>query len=559
MEIPWSDTEFVARALWKKLPVAGQKLSLQGNRGLCPLDGLLETHDHRFRSCAFMTFVFDFVRKTFGCLRGPQGEWMEISRLITDFPLYSIATTQGLLVWAAVQVIWAIRWDVQYGRGGATLDEFVVKWRGKLATWLAYPNMSLSRLDLRLFSGSLLVWLEEHRVPCMDAQPHPLARPELREAARRERKRARAEGLAGMEQEIARRSAEGRDIAYTDGSSVVEGSGLRLGGFGVWYAADDPRNISMPLNGPVQTNNRAELQAAVAAVRRQPLSKPLHIVTDSELVYKGAMGRAEKWRAAGWMGSKGQVKHQDLWEALLTALHKFTIPVTWQQVPSHIGLAGNEGADKLADAGRLLHPALCVRVDHQQGQRRAQPQGLPQPARPLLLPNTGSKGQVEVQDLSGMARPGGESQDPPGAGQNQAAQPAISGDPRPHPPTPPRPRLCAATLEEIGLEILTSGSSGRGSSIDSGRTSSPPSDRDRPLDPGVGVDSREQDWPQDADSPGEEVSTDSEGRSSSESESTAYSTDVSDSEWRGRKRARGGRERRQQTIYSGDRTLRPDT
>ena len=72
---------------------------------------------------------------------------------------------------------------------------------------------------------------------------------------------------------------------------------------------------------------------------------------------------------------EGKVKHQDLWEALLAALCKFTIPVTWQQVPSHTGLAGNEGADKLADAGRLFHPALCVRVDHQQGQRRAQPQG----------------------------------------------------------------------------------------------------------------------------------------------------------------------------------------
>ena len=54
-----------------------------------------------------------------------------------------------------------------------------------------------------------------------------------------------------MEQEIVRRVAKGRDIAYTDASSVVEENGLRLGGFGAWFADADPRNILLPRPRPV--------------------------------------------------------------------------------------------------------------------------------------------------------------------------------------------------------------------------------------------------------------------------------------------------------------------
>ena len=58
-------------------------------------------------------------------------------------------------------------------------------------------------------------------------------------------------------------------------------------GYGVWFGALHPLNISSPLPWPVQTNNRAELTACVEALRAVPLSQPLRIITDSKYVYDG--------------------------------------------------------------------------------------------------------------------------------------------------------------------------------------------------------------------------------------------------------------------------------
>ena len=75
------------------------------------------------------------------------------------------------------------------------------------------------------------------------------------------RKRARA----------AAEEPEGPDVihvpeAYTDGSFGLEAPRTGFAGYGIWFGPLDPRNMAQPLEGEVQTVNRAELSACIVAL-----------------------------------------------------------------------------------------------------------------------------------------------------------------------------------------------------------------------------------------------------------------------------------------------------
>lgn len=55
------------------------------------------------------------------------------------------------------------------------------------------------------------------------------------------------------------RTAEGRLVVYTDGGCTSNGKMKAKAGLGVYYGARSGRNLSEPVPGLVQTNNRGEL------------------------------------------------------------------------------------------------------------------------------------------------------------------------------------------------------------------------------------------------------------------------------------------------------------
>jgi ribonuclease HI len=55
------------------------------------------------------------------------------------------------------------------------------------------------------------------------------------------------------------RTAEGRLVVYTDGGCIGNGKRGAKAGLGVYYGARSGRNLSEPVPGPLQTNNRGEL------------------------------------------------------------------------------------------------------------------------------------------------------------------------------------------------------------------------------------------------------------------------------------------------------------
>jgi ribonuclease HI len=132
---------------------------------------------------------------------------------------------------------------------------------------------------------------------------------------------------------------------YTDGAC----SGNP--GPGGWGVVLRWRGRERELSGfePQTTNNRMELQAAIAALEtlKRPMTVRLH--TDSAYLRNGVTLWLPKWKATGWQtADKKPVKNQDLWRALDAALGRHR--VEWHWVKGHSGHPENDRADELARA-----------------------------------------------------------------------------------------------------------------------------------------------------------------------------------------------------------------
>lgn len=146
---------------------------------------------------------------------------------------------------------------------------------------------------------------------------------------------------------------------YTDGSSVFR-QGRRIGGAGVFWGEADPRNVAMPLlhvldahgNEIGVTNSNAELTAALIALQkaREIGIKKLRLRTDSKLIVNGMKKWIDQWMEDDWINASGrEVLNKRLFLALW--LVSRDLNVTWEHVPGHSGVEGNEGAHNLANEG----------------------------------------------------------------------------------------------------------------------------------------------------------------------------------------------------------------
>ena len=89
--------------------------------------------------------------------------------------------------------------------------------------------------------------------------------------------------------------AHGRIVVYTDGACTHnQDNRLRRAGCGAFWCLDHSLNISRLLEGPVQSNQRAELQAVLLVLQSE--GRALEIRTDCQYVYDGARLRRGRWR-----------------------------------------------------------------------------------------------------------------------------------------------------------------------------------------------------------------------------------------------------------------------
>ena len=104
------------------------------------------------------------------------------------------------------------------------------------------------------------------------------------------------------------------------------------------------------------TNNRMELTSAIRALQALaslPISRQsckVHLYTDSQYVQKGISEWIHAWKNRGWRtADKKPVKNEELWRELDYLSQQYQIEWCW--VRGHMGHAGNERADELANQG----------------------------------------------------------------------------------------------------------------------------------------------------------------------------------------------------------------
>jgi ribonuclease HI len=152
---------------------------------------------------------------------------------------------------------------------------------------------------------------------------------------------------------VRRRDDDDDDVLtiHTDGSSL--NNGRRAAAAGCGFSASDGRKWTGACPGK-QTNQRAELYAAVRALVYAREAARVHIASDSEYVVLGVNEptRLRQWAGNGWRTkARSPVANRDLWQQLLAEMtererRSFTTEFSW--VKAHAGNAANEEADQLA-------------------------------------------------------------------------------------------------------------------------------------------------------------------------------------------------------------------
>jgi ribonuclease HI len=133
---------------------------------------------------------------------------------------------------------------------------------------------------------------------------------------------------------------------YTDGACTGNPG---PGGWGVVVYFSDGSIHEMGDASPHTTNNKMEMQAAIAALKflhASAQTEPITLYTDSEYLINCVTKWVKSWKKKGWKKSDGHpVQNQDLLE-ILDELN--TLPVKWQHVRGHSGNIGNERCDVIA-------------------------------------------------------------------------------------------------------------------------------------------------------------------------------------------------------------------
>lgn len=115
------------------------------------------------------------------------------------------------------------------------------------------------------------------------------------------------------------------------------------------------RNVSEPLKGSRQTNQRAELTAILRALDIAPRHRDVTIFTDSRYAIDCVTSWFIKWRQNNWMtASNKPVENKDLIESILVKIgerDELRMETLFEWLKGHNQDPGNEAADRLAVDG----------------------------------------------------------------------------------------------------------------------------------------------------------------------------------------------------------------
>lgn len=138
-------------------------------------------------------------------------------------------------------------------------------------------------------------------------------------------------------------------VVFTDGAASGNPG---PGGWGAILVSPDGHVRELGGGERRTTNNRMELMAAIAALGvLREYQGEVRVYTDSKYLIQGITGWVWGWQKNGWKTASGSdVLNRELWEQLfdLAQGRKKNGGISWDYVPGHAGVEGNERADEIA-------------------------------------------------------------------------------------------------------------------------------------------------------------------------------------------------------------------
>ena len=267
-------------------------------------------------------------------------------------------------------VLNAVHWGYQHQRAGDIFDDYPDEMK------TSFHILVKNATDLKFWSA-YCDELKPEKWTRYDENGNPNRRRSPRQANRaRERSYARETLRRQLVGTRLTQRPEPEDIppgeihVYTDGSASLH-RGQWAAGCGVWFGDKHDYNISAICPGR-QTNNRAELAAIVMAVRKamtwpKDLSR-LVVFSDSKICIDGINKYLPLWEADGWTRRGRRLENADLWKVMkrvMSTLRQKDFSIEFRHVPAHVGVYGNERADRLAKAANRRAHLANARTEEQ--------------------------------------------------------------------------------------------------------------------------------------------------------------------------------------------------
>ena len=144
-------------------------------------------------------------------------------------------------------------------------------------------------------------------------------------------------------------------LVYTDGACLGNPG---PGGWGVRILYPDGTVRELGGRESSTTNNRMELQGALAALQAIEPDAAAIVYSDSQYVINGLTKWLSGWKRKGWVtASRAPVKNRDLWMQLDA---EDPGRVKWRHVRGHSGNPGNDRADEIASGFAAGKPPILA-------------------------------------------------------------------------------------------------------------------------------------------------------------------------------------------------------
>ena len=226
---------------------------------------------------------------------------------------------------------------MRYQRTQASREAYLGWWDEELRRWGQEKATAVPVTAMQRAQKAITSWFGNRAKLERKADPGIQKEPDKKEAQEEPKKALKQKVIEDYN--LLEPPREGVQRVWTDGSQQTGVDGRQCAGYGAWFGEGHARNFSAPLQGNLQTNNRADLTAAIEVLKIAPQTTELQLCVDSQLVTDGATLWLEGWRRRGWKTKKGRkIKNIDLWQELYEVLQQSRAAQELVKVPSLVAL-----------------------------------------------------------------------------------------------------------------------------------------------------------------------------------------------------------------------------